>query len=94
MKYDTMNKHIGSDQITVGLLTIVPFCSIVFEAFLPVLWSYTTMIHIPFFCFCLTAGLTVSFSLRSLDKRLNCNQQVRIQSIVDDKKTRISASAN
>lgn len=43
------------------------------------------MINVPFFCFCLTAGLTVSFSLRTLDKRLNCNQQVRMQSILDDK---------
>ncbi|KAI3371151.1 hypothetical protein L3Q82_023783 [Scortum barcoo] len=35
------------------------------------------MTHIPFFCFCLTAGLAVSSSLRTLDKRPNCNQQVR-----------------
>ncbi|XP_049429976.1 interleukin-17 receptor A isoform X1 [Epinephelus fuscoguttatus] len=32
------------------------------------------MIHVPLFCFCLTAGLSVSSSLRTLDKRLDCNQ--------------------
>ncbi len=54
---------------------------VVFKAFPPVLWSYTRMIHVSFFCFCLTAGLAASSSLRTLDKRPDCNQQVRIQSI-------------
>ncbi|XP_071374108.1 interleukin-17 receptor A [Centroberyx affinis] len=33
------------------------------------------MICVPFFYFCLTAGLTVSSPLRILDTRLDCNQQ-------------------
>ncbi|KAK1888278.1 Interleukin-17 receptor A [Dissostichus eleginoides] len=48
--------------------------SIVLKAFLHVLWSFTRVIHVPFFCFCLTAGLTVSSSIRILDKRQDCNQ--------------------
>ncbi|KAJ4937851.1 hypothetical protein JOQ06_002481 [Pogonophryne albipinna] len=48
--------------------------SIVLKAFLHVLWSFTRVIHVPFFCFCLTAVLTVSSSIRILDKRQDCNQ--------------------
>ncbi|XP_026167263.1 interleukin-17 receptor A isoform X1 [Mastacembelus armatus] len=32
------------------------------------------MSYIPFFCFCLTAGLTMSSSLRILNEQLNCSQ--------------------
>ncbi|XP_033941704.1 interleukin-17 receptor A [Pseudochaenichthys georgianus] len=53
---------------------IVLIYSIVLKAFLHVLWSFTRVIHVPFFCFCLTAGLTVSSSIRILDKRQDCNQ--------------------
>lgn len=97
-----INNHIGWNEITVSLpwlfkpaiepslqmeLIIVLCCSVVFKAFPPVLWSYTRMIHVPFFCFCLMAGLTASSSLRILDKRPDCNQQVRIQSIVVNQHT-------
>ncbi|XP_037624333.1 interleukin-17 receptor A [Sebastes umbrosus] len=56
-------------------LVIVLVCSVVFKAFPHVLWSSTRMIHVPFFCLCLAAGLTVSSSLRILDKRPNCKQE-------------------
>ncbi|XP_039664413.1 interleukin-17 receptor A isoform X2 [Perca fluviatilis] len=46
-----------------------------FQSFPPVLCSYTRMIHFPFFCFCLPAGLRVSSTLRILDKHPDCNQQ-------------------
>lgn len=60
-------------------LIIVLIYLIGFNSFPPVLCSYTRMIHVPFFCFFLPAG--VSSTLRILDKRPDCNQQVRIQSI-------------
>ncbi|XP_040895007.1 interleukin-17 receptor A [Toxotes jaculatrix] len=41
------------------------------------MWSYTSyprMIHVTFFCFCLSAGFTLSSSLWILDKHLDCSQ--------------------
>lgn len=37
------------------------------------------MIHVPLFCHCVSILLAASFSLRLLDERLDCRQQVRIQ---------------
>uniref|UniRef100_A0A8C2WND0 SEFIR domain-containing protein n=1 Tax=Cyclopterus lumpus TaxID=8103 RepID=A0A8C2WND0_CYCLU len=54
---------------------IVLVYSIVLKAFPHVLWRYTRLIHVPLFCFHLTAGLPVLSSLRILDKRSDCNQQ-------------------
>lgn len=37
------------------------------------------MIHASLFCHCVNILLAASFSLRLLDKQLDCRQQVRIQ---------------